>query len=71
MRSQTQFGFWELADPRNVSMTLRYLRDKKSIVWQPDQASDRHVVWLVDPNLGRGPGAGFGMPRMNGSGCRA
>ena len=38
---------------RNVSMTLRHLRDEISVDWELNRAWDRHVFGRVDPDFGR------------------
>ena len=39
---------------RNVSMTLRHLRDEISVAWDLDRAADSYVFGRVDPDLGCG-----------------
>jgi len=38
---------------RNVSMTLRHLRDVISVAWELNRARDRHVFRGVYPDFGR------------------
>ena len=41
-------------EERNVSMTLRHLRDEISVAWDLDRAADSYVFGRVDPDLGCG-----------------
>ena len=36
---------------RNVSMTLRHLRDETSVAWSLDRSLDDPVLWRIDPVL--------------------
>ena len=48
------FGDRVILEDRNVSMTLRHLRDEISVAWELNRAWDRHVFGRVDPDLGCG-----------------